>query len=58
MIDYLNTVEEKSIMTLRYNNQWRILNNSGNTVNYDTMKTVEHLNTWPMLNGTKCIVLF
>ena len=35
MFDFLNTIEEKELYTLRYNNKWRILDNFGNTLGYD-----------------------
>ena len=58
MFDYLNTIEEKDLYTLRYNNKWRILNNSGNTLSYDNYHKLEHLNSIKELNGTNCIFLF
>ncbi len=58
MIDSLYTIEDKELHTLRYNNKWRILDNSGNTLGYDANHTLDHLNSINELVGTSCIFLF
>lgn len=58
MLDFLNTIEENELKTLRYNNKWRILNNSGNTLGYESNHKLDHLNSIDELVGTTCIFLF
>ena len=58
MFDFLNTIEKEELYTLRYNNKWRILDNSGNTLGYDTQHKLDHLNSTNELVGTNCIFLF
>jgi len=58
MLDFFNTVAEEDVYTLRYNNTWRILNNSGNTLGYDAYHKLDHLNSSSELVGTNCIFLF
>lgn len=58
MFDFLNTIEEKELYTLRYNNKWRILDNSGNTLSYESNHELNHLNSINELIGVNCISLF
>lgn len=58
MLDFLNTMEEKELYTLLYNNKWRILDNSGNTLSYESNHKLDHLNNIREIIGTICIVSF
>lgn len=58
MLTFLNTVKENELYTMCFNNKWRILDNSGNTMGYESKHALEHLNSINELFGVKYIVLF